>query len=83
MAGTVPAPPETIEVEELTVSCNGGGGRRIRMNCSVCDGCGDNDGGGLGTAYKPFLGGGVVDALCDDGVDGGGGTPILPSFGSQ
>ena len=26
MAGTAPEPPETIEVEELTVACDGGGG---------------------------------------------------------
>jgi uncharacterized Zn-finger protein len=25
MAGTAPEPPETIEVEEMTVACDGGG----------------------------------------------------------
>ena len=48
MAGTAPEPPETIEVEQLTVACAGGGGalghpkvyltlKGGRAECGYCD----------------------------------------------
>ncbi len=48
MAGTAPEQPETIEVEELTVACDGGGGAlghpRVyltlvdgKVECGYCD----------------------------------------------
>jgi uncharacterized Zn-finger protein len=48
MAGTAPEPPETIEIEEMTVACDGGGGAlghpRVyltlvegKVECGYCD----------------------------------------------
>ncbi len=47
-AGTIPEPPEVIEVEETTVACDGGGGalghprvfltlKNGRVECPYCD----------------------------------------------
>jgi uncharacterized Zn-finger protein len=48
MASNAPAPPETIEVETMTVACDGGGGalghpkvfltlEKGQVECSYCD----------------------------------------------